>query len=73
MEKLTESQVFEKVDDLATEEFLSSLVTIARLYGWEGDYIEVRSFLSWIYRAVEAIEPDLEPYEMDEFDNIIIP
>ena len=73
MEKLNEKQVLEKVDTLATDEFLTSLTTIARLYGWESDYTEVCYFLSWIYKAKGITEPDLNPFGIDDFDNTIIP
>ena len=73
METLNSKQVLDKVDKLATNEFLKSLTTIAKLYGWYGDYIEVREFVEWIYDAKKIEEPNLAPYEMDDFDNIIIP
>lgn len=73
MERLTDKQVDERVKDLATEDFLATLTHIAKLFGWESDYIEVCGFVEWIYGKTEHVCPTLEPYEIDDFDNTIIP
>lgn len=73
MERLTESQVNERIQDIANEDFLMSLVFIARAYGWEGDYIEVESFVRWIFDRTEFACPDLKIFETDEFNKTIIP
>ena len=73
MTKLTPEEIVERVKKLTTYDFLSSLTEIAKIYGWSGDYQEVGDFIAWIYETNNIEEPDLEPYEKDNSDNIIIP
>ena len=46
--------------------FLSTLVDMARNYGWSGDYYEVADFVKWCHAQMDQPEPtneDLEPID----------
>jgi len=45
-----------------TVEFLDQLVFYARWWGWNGDYVEVVSFVRGLYREAGLEPPDLEPF-----------
>ena len=50
---------------LSDDEFLKQLVEEAKLYGWDGDYTEVRWFVEAVFRrrGKQPPRPDeLEPY-----------
>ena len=70
---LTQEESVERIRKIATDEFLSTLTDIAKIYGWTSDYIEVQEFVLWIYRQKRKAIPDMSPYELDDNDNIIIP
>lgn len=50
---------------IANPYFLAELKERARRYGWLGDYTEVASFVTELYReaGIEVKPADLEPYE----------
>jgi len=53
------------IKTLATPEFLTTLLEVAKRYGWSGDYIEISQFVSDIYDVADKklSDEDLEPYE----------
>lgn len=66
-------EVNTKIRELATEKFLATLTELAKIYGWESDYTEVVCFVEWIYDKAKKERPNLQPYDYDEADNLIIP
>lgn len=70
---LDPESVMVRVENTATDDFLTKLVDIARIYGWSGDYIEVENFIEFTYNARGLKMPDVTPYESDVNDNLIIP
>lgn len=46
-----------------TPEFLETLKEVGKLYGWSGDYIEVRQFIEHCFDVAGKYAGDLEPYE----------
>lgn len=44
---------------------IADLVQLARTYGWEGDYMEIREFVEWSinYLGHNSDDYELEPYE----------
>jgi len=42
--------------------FLDKLVHLARTYGWDGDYAEVRDFVDWCSEELGLDKPTTEPY-----------
>lgn len=42
--------------------FLRWLTQHARTYGWEGDYVEIKSFVEYCHHDADMPVPDLEPY-----------
>jgi hypothetical protein len=47
-----------------TEDFIKTLVTAARTYGWMGDYSEVVDFVNWCSDVAGQERQDLEPFHM---------
>jgi hypothetical protein len=48
---------------LCTDEFLASLVTVAKCYGWTGNYLEISKFVEWCYKkGGKELPENLEPY-----------
>lgn len=47
-------------------EFLDTLTELAKVYGWEGDYIEIHSFLEWAHKQYCIKPPDLECYHPED-------
>lgn len=50
---------------LLTPQFLEVLSEVARLYGWTGDYVEVRRFVEDVHEEVGLEYPDLEAIEIE--------
>lgn len=61
---------FEERDELlkklCTDRFLSKLTKIARLYGWEGDYVEVRGFVEYLFVNRDKAVPETEPFNVTD-------
>jgi hypothetical protein len=53
----------EKLKPLLTDEFLTTLTEAAKIYGWDGDYTEIASFVGNLHEAAGKEKPNLEPYE----------
>lgn len=52
-----------------TLEFLEELRERARLFGWDGDYIEVANFVRALYQEAGLPKPskeELEPYPCED-------
>lgn len=48
-----------KLRELVTLEFMTTLETVARIYGWSGDYHEVVNFIQYLSDATSiAINAD---------------
>lgn len=47
--------------------FLADLVGLAREYGWQGDYVEVKNFITWVHEELDEdiSEDELEPFADD--------
>ena len=73
MRKLTEKQVDAEIREMADQEFLTKVVYISRLYGWEGDNVETSNFLNWLFDKTIYAIPDITPFETDNDNNTIIP
>lgn len=59
----------DRIQDLRprmTDEFLATLVELARVTGWENDHVEVHAFVSGAFELVDKTPPNLEPYEDEE-------
>lgn len=58
----------EKIIELLDIGFLEKLKEIGKLYGWNGDYHEIREFIIYLYKiyGIEYNEDDFETYECDE-------
>jgi len=55
-----------KVDEIKpkiTDDFLSTLSELARIYGWTGDYGEIVNFVEDCFILAEKEKPNLEFYE----------
>ena len=63
---MTEKESEQKYKEICTPEFLEKLVEISRMYGWEGDYIEIQVFVEDMHRYGGVELPILEPYEIDD-------
>ena len=61
----SEKEIKERIRQLATDEFLSALSEIAKLYGWEGDYGEVSLFVEYVYKIKGIPMPDLTPEDLN--------
>lgn len=55
-----------RITGLLDKEFLDRLAEIAKLYGWSGDYHEIRDFIECLYELNESDAPNLDPYEITE-------
>ena len=53
------------------EDFLEKLVEEAKIFGWDGDYIEISAFVKAVHLKYGIEVPDLEPYPYDDEDNLI--
>lgn len=54
---------------MKNEEFLTELVNVARRYGWDGDYVEVRDFVKWCHELFGKTPPsdkELEPLRSED-------
>ena len=54
----------ELLKKLCTDRFLSKLTRVARLYGWEGDYREIRGFLEYLFVNRDKTVPEIEPFDV---------
>jgi hypothetical protein len=66
MKALSAEEVIEKMNRLLDDTFLEKLAEVARLYGWEGDYVEIQEFVRSLYFLQKKKIPDLTPYEMKD-------
>lgn len=57
--------------EIERKQFIQRVVTAGRIYGWEGDYQEVREFLVWLIEenGFNPKDYNLEPYEEHEVPN----
>jgi hypothetical protein len=55
-----------KIKELLNKEFLEKLTEVARLYGWRGDYCEIRWFMESLHERAELDIPELEPYDLTD-------
>lgn len=53
----------DKIKKLLDKEFLDKLLEIGKLYGWNGDYIEISSFIEDLHEYHGIKKVDTEPYE----------
>lgn len=60
----------EVLETVLDDSFLKKLALVARIYGWNGDYIAVSDFVHWCCQAVGKPTPNLEVIaeEDDEMD-----
>ncbi|MDD5510622.1 MAG: hypothetical protein PHI12_07430 [Dehalococcoidales bacterium] len=49
-----------------TDEFLSTLVELAKTVGWLLDYVEVEAFVRNAFDFADKKLPDMTPYEDDD-------
>jgi hypothetical protein len=47
--------------------FLTTLTEAAKMFGWDGDYIEVESFVKYCFDLAGLPRPDLTPYDIEGF------
>lgn len=64
---MTEQEQQNKLKELLTEDFITKLIEVAKLYGWSGDAIEIAGFVEGLYYHANGkpLETDLEPYEIE--------
>ncbi len=55
-----------RIKDLVDEGFLDKLAEIGRLYGWQGDYVEIKEFINTLHLHYGINDVDLEPYNLDD-------
>jgi hypothetical protein len=48
---------------MTDKEFLERLLKEARIYGWDGDYVEVRDFVRATFRRLGKVAPTIEAME----------
>jgi len=67
---MTFSEAEIEIKRLLDKDFLAKLKEIAKLYGWNGDYTEIKDFVSYLYsvHGIEITQEELEPYDLK--DNI---
>ena len=46
-----------------TKDFLDELTERCKIYGWNGDYVEIIQFVESLYKEAQIDIPNLEPYE----------
>ena len=63
---MTKEEARSKLNDLLDKSFLNKLAEIGKLYGWNGDYCELREFIENLHIEHGAEIPDLEPYEIED-------
>ena len=60
---MTQEDIDNKLKELVTPEFLSTLTEVSKLYGWSGDFIEIFNFVEDLH-SIKGIKIDsYEPYE----------
>ena len=60
---MTQEDIDNKLKELVTPEFLSTLTEVSKLYGWSGDFIEIFNFVEDLH-SIKGINIDsYEPYE----------
>lgn len=52
----------DRLRSLAQNAFLAQVSEAARLYGWTGDYNEIKEFVSYLYQLRNLPVPNLEPH-----------
>ena len=64
--EITVKEQEEKFNELLDAEFLAKLKEVGRLYGWDGDYVEIGGFIMALHlkRNIELTNEDIEPYEI---------
>ncbi len=63
---MTYSEAENKIKELLDKEFLDRLAEIGRLYGWSGDYCEIRSFIKELHRYHGIDQGDSECYDLED-------
>lgn len=65
---MTEQDRIDAINVQVTPEFISTLVELARIYGWSGDYIEVAEFVKFcaLIAGQNLKFSDLEEYQHDD-------
>jgi 23S rRNA A1618 N6-methylase RlmF len=48
-----------KLKELCDEQFLAKLTEVAKLYGWDGDYVEIARFVEHLHAFNNLPEPDM--------------
>jgi len=65
---MAENEAKEKIKSLIDYKFLLTLTEVAQLYGWNGDFIEISSFVEDLHRYNGIEIESLEPYKIEEDD-----
>jgi len=61
---MKEEEIKEKLTLLCDDYFLGKLCEAARIYGWTGDFVEVREFIKTLYGIVDKKMPEVLPYDL---------
>ena len=61
---ITEKEKQNKIALLCDDCFLSKLTEVAKLYGWDGDYVEVVEFVRYLHISLNKEIPNLDEYEI---------
>lgn len=48
------------------EVLIADLIELARIYGWQGDYLEVEEFVKWV---IDQLDRDSSDYELEPYDD----
>lgn len=61
---MTFTEADNKSKALINKDFLDRLVELGRLYGWSGDYSEIKGFIETLFEYTDFALPDLTPYQI---------
>jgi hypothetical protein len=62
---MTYSEAENRIIELLDKEFLARLLEISKLYGWNGDYVEIGSFIRELHESFGIDNADITPYDLD--------
>lgn len=62
---MTEETRNEQLEKLVTPEFLSTLLEVSKLYGWNGDYIEIAGFVEGLHEIKGIKIGTVQCYEIE--------
>lgn len=51
---------------MINEKFLTTLLYMAKSYGWTGDYVEIADFVKYCYHR--GGKGDIDPHSLEPFD-----